>query len=140
MKTLIFKVQAILMAFLVIFSTLSFSVEKHFCGTMLVDIAIFSNSEACGAQAMTCEAEMSAVMDAMGDSCCTNQRMTVEGQDELKVSFNSLDLDQQVFLKSLAYSFVFIYEDLSLKEIPYEHYSPPLLVTDILILDQVFLI
>ncbi|MGM0934795.1 MAG: HYC_CC_PP family protein [Bacteroidota bacterium] len=136
MKIPISKIHAIVMAFLVIFSTFSFSVEKHFCGTMLVDIAFFSNSEACGSEAKICEEKMS----AMGDSCCTDQKMTVEGQDELKVSFYSLDLDQQVFLKTLAYTFIYHYEDLTLKEVPFEHYSPPLLVADIQILDQVFLI
>lgn len=140
MKIPVFKIQAIVMAFLVIFSTLSFSVEKHFCGTMLVDIAFFSSSDACGSEAKICEEEMSSMMNAMGDSCCTNQKLTVEGQDELKISFYSLDLDQQVFLKTLAYTFIYLYEDLPLKEVPLEHYSPPLLVADIQILDQVFLI
>lgn len=140
MNSPIFKIQALIMALLVLFSTLSFSVEKHFCGTMLVDIAIFSNAEACGSEAKICGEEMSAGMAAVEDSCCTNQRLTVEGQDELKISFHSLNFDQQVFLKTLAYTFIYLYEDLSLKEIPFEHYSPPLLVSDIQILDQVFLI
>lgn len=122
------------------FSTMSFSVDKHFCGTMLMDVAIFSSSKACGSATKICAKEMTSVMDSLGDSCCTNKKLTVEGQDELKISFNSLDLDQQVFLQTLVFTYIYIFEDLSLKKIPYEHYSPPLLITDIQILDQVFLI
>lgn len=134
MKTTFNKTTAVILALLVQVSTFSFTVDKHFCGNILVDSAVFSSAKTCGMN-------MSLAMDASEeDSCCTNEKTEVEGQDELKISFNSLDLEQQLFLTSFTYSYLNIFEVESLQEVPFLHYSPPLLVTDIQILDQVFLI
>lgn len=140
MNTPLLKIEASVMALLVMFSTLSFSVEKHFCGTMLVDTSIFSHAETCGSEAKVCGEEMTTKIAAVENSCCTNQRTTVEGQDELKISLQSLNFDQLVFLKTFAYTFIYLHEGLTLKEVSSEHYSPPILVVDIHIMDQVFLI
>src|SRR5690606_27353804 len=136
MNTTFNKTIAVILALLVQVSTFSFTVEKHFCGSILVDSAVFSSAKTCGMN-------MNAAMDASDeDSCCTNEKTEVDGQDELKISFNSLDLDleQQLFLTSFTYSYNNIFEGEPLLEIPFIHYSPPLLVSDLQILDQVFLI
>lgn len=141
MNRSLLKIEAFVMALLVMFSTLSFSVEKHFCGNMLMDTAFFSNAENCKSEAKICGEDMDSEMTPGKDSCCTNHEITIEGQDELpQVSFYCLDFDQQVFLKTFVYNFIYLNEDLSLKEIPFKYYSPPLLVSDIHVLDQVFLI
>jgi hypothetical protein len=121
---------SVAMAFLVLFSTFSFTVDKHFCGSFLVDKAIFSEAKTCGME-METSAE---------DSCCTNEKLAIEGQDELKHQFDSLDLQQQVFLTGFAYSYIFVFEDYSKEITPFKDYSPPLLVSDIQLEDQVFLI
>lgn len=74
------------------------------------------------------------------DSCCTNEKVAVEGQDELKVNFDSLDFEQQTFLASFTYSYLNIFESLPRQVISHKNYSPPLLVSDIQLLDSVFLI
>ncbi|WP_037316829.1 hypothetical protein [Salegentibacter sp. Hel_I_6] len=121
---------SVAMAFLVLFSTFSFTVDKHFCGSFLVDKAIFSEAKTCGMQMET----------STEDSCCTNEKVAVEGQDELKHQFDSLDLNQQVFLAGFTYSYIYIFKDLSKESFPFKDYSPPLLVKDIQLTDQVFLI
>lgn len=110
-------------------STFSFTVEKHFCGNILVDKAIFSEAETCGMD-----------MDSAEDSCCSSEKTAVEGQDELKISLQSLDLDQQLFLASFTFSYIKLFQGHPLQEVSYKKYIPPLLVTDIQVLDQVFLI
>ncbi|UJH89820.1 hypothetical protein LZ575_12430 [Antarcticibacterium sp. 1MA-6-2] len=127
------KAISTLLALLVLVSTFSFTVDKHFCGSILVDLAVFSEAETCGM-------EMDFEMGIAEDSCCTNEKTAVEGQDELKISFNSLDLDQQIFLTSFTHTFLNLFEGASLEVIPFKDYTPPLLVTDIQVLDQVFLI
>ena len=132
------KVVTVSMALLVLFSTISFTVDKHFCGSILMDMAIFSEAESCGM-------EMHEHADTTEESvdrefCCENQKIAIEGQDELKASYNSLDLDQQLFLVSFTYSYINLFEGLSFQAVPYKDYTPPLLVSDIQILDQVFLI
>ncbi len=56
MKKAIFKITSFLLAILVLFSTVSLTVEKHFCGNFLVDTALFSVADSCG---MSVELEQS---------------------------------------------------------------------------------
>ncbi len=133
MITTFHKTLSLTLALLVFMSTFSFTVDKHFCGSMLVDKAVFS-------QAKTCGMEMNADSYSSEDSCCTNEKTVVDGQDELKISFQSLDLDQQLFLTTFTHSYLILFEGTSVKHVPFNHYSPPILVSDIHILDQVFLI
>jgi hypothetical protein len=145
MKRIFQKAGSLVMALLVLFSTMSFSVNKHFCGNELVDFAIFSKAITCTSEAKTCGAKMDHEMDHEmvtdeKDSCCTNQKTELNGQDELSISFHFLDLNQQLFLTAFTYSFIYKYEGYTLTEIPFRYYTPPLLVTDIQVLDQVFLI
>ncbi|NJW52681.1 HYC_CC_PP family protein [Salinimicrobium oceani] len=138
MKKAFHNITSVAMALLVLFSTSSFTVDKHFCGSMLVDMAIFSEAESCGM-------EMHEHSDTTEDSveqefCCENQKIAIEGQDELKASRNSLDFDQQLFLATFTYSYINLFEVLPLQAVPNKDYTPPLLVRDVQLLDQVFLI
>ncbi len=130
------KIFSIAMALLVLMSTISFTMEKHFCGETLIDVAIFS-------KAITCGMDMEAVSKISSEkkSCCTEELEIVKGQDKLKkASFDELDYDQQFFLSALVYSFTDLFEGSIKQFVPHEDYSPPSLVTDIQVLDQVFII
>jgi hypothetical protein len=131
-KKLIQKSGSLLMALLVLFSTMSFTVDKHFCGKVLVDQAVFSEAKTCGMH--------SGEHESMEDTCCDEQQVSVEGQKELKISFDDLDLEQQVFLATFSYSYLELFEGESQLETPFFHYKPPLLVYDIHLLDETFLI
>ena len=133
MKKAVQKSLSTILALLVLFSTFSFTIDKHFCGSILVDKAIFSEAKTCGM-------EMHSDATNSEDSCCTNEKTAVEGQDELKISFNSLDFEQQVFLSTFTFSYINLFEGTPLQVIPFKNYTPPLLVADILVLDHVFLI
>lgn len=121
------------MALLVLFSTMSFTVDKHFCGTYLVDQAVFSKAKDCGMEHPS-EGEM------ITNDGCSDQQISVQGQDDLKVSFNDLDLSQQVFLSTFTYSYIGLFQELPQQLIPFSDYSPPLLVRDIQVLHETFLI
>ena len=124
------------MAFLVLLSTLSFTMEKHFCGDTLIDVAIFT-------KAITCGMDMEAVskISLEKKSCCKDELEIVKGQDKLKkASFEDLHLDQQFFLAALVHSFTNLFEVLPKQVVPHKDYSPPNLVADIQVLDQVFII
>lgn len=121
------------MALLVLFSTMSFTVDKHFCGSYLVDQAVFSEAEDCGME-HPAEGEMTA------EDGCRDQKVSVEGQKDLKLSFYDLDLPQQVFLASFTWSYVELFEELPQQFIPFSDYSPPLLVRDFQVLHETFLI
>ncbi|MFD1094137.1 HYC_CC_PP family protein [Salegentibacter chungangensis] len=125
---------SILMAVVVLFSTFSFTVDSHYCGKFLVDKAVFSKAKTCGM-------DLAVKSDSFSeDPCCSNQKTAVEGQDELKISFHSFDLDQQLFISTFTFAYFNLFEGLPQQIVPFKDYSPPLLVTDIQLVDQVFLI
>jgi hypothetical protein len=124
------------LALLVLVSTFSFTVDKHFCGSFLVNQAVFSKASSCGMDMHSHSGDD--LMDR--ENCCNNQNISVEGQDELNISFQTLNFDQQVFLTAFTFSFNELFEGLPYQVIPYRNYTPPLIVKDIPVLNDTFLI
>ncbi len=124
------------MALLVLFSTMSFTVDMHYCGGHLVDKAIFSEVKKCGMEMESTTAENT----TKKASCCEDISITVEGQEELKISFEKHELQTLQFALLFNYSFTSLFEPLSEKHIPFDHYSPPRLVSDLCILNETYLI
>ena len=130
------KISSIALALLVLASTVSFTIEKHFCGDILVDVALFTEAQKCGMEAL--EIEMAAITKKM---CCKDTVDMIQGQDELNIkAIDDLNFEQQLFLYTFTYSYINLFEGLSQQIIPHKNYSPPNLITDILVLDQVFII
>lgn len=125
------------MAFLVLFSTVSFSMDMHFCGDTLVDYSFFDDSADCGMNLLA-DKEQECPMSLM--KCCTDHEISQEGQDELAFSWNAMDLDQQEFIIAFTLSYLELYTSLSKKTIPFSQYSPPLITYDRQLLLETFLI
>ena len=124
------------MAILVLFSTVSFTVEKHFCGDVLIDSAVFTEVEKCKMEAF--EIEQSKITKK---SCCKDEFEVVEGQDQLKQSqVEDISFEQNFFFVSYLFTYINSIEELSKRNISHLHYSPPDLIADIQVLDEVFLI
>lgn len=121
------------MAFVVLFSTLSFTVESHYCGSNLIDTAVFSKVKKCGME--------SSAEALIKKSCCKDEVIIVEGQDKLKLNtFNDLELNQQYIFASFIYSYASLFESLPKQIIQHRDYAPPNLIYDIQLLDETFLI
>ncbi|SEL64676.1 hypothetical protein SAMN04487910_2906 [Aquimarina amphilecti] len=132
------KITSLLLACLVLLSTFSFTVEKHYCGRFLVDVAMFSKAKDCGMEMMDHIDDQN--LEIKKKSCCKDEVIVFDGQDELKISFDQIDFPQQIFFVSFLNSYT---NSLSLKKerhLIYEDYSPPERVPDILILHETFLI
>lgn len=131
-KEVLHKVFSATLALLVLFSTVSFTIEKHYCGDVLVDVSVFAEAEKCAMESM----EM-----LQKKSCCKDEVDVIKGQDELKfASFEDLDFNQQQFITTFSYTYLNLFESIDKQIIPHKDYSPPNLVTDIQVLDQVFII
>lgn len=126
------------MAFLVLFSTMSFSMDMHFCGDMLVDFKLFQEADSCQ-MAMDMPS-----MDMTGDDtemeCCSDVELLVPGQDDLQLSFDDLSFEQQTFIVAFTITYSNLFLGIDKHSTPFEEYSPPLLIRDVQILDQTFLI
>lgn len=136
-KDILHKGFSITLALLVLVSTMSFTVEKHFCGSILVDTAIFTEAESCAGMDMS----KNETTENEKYNCCKNEVEVVKGQNKLKItSFDDLKFHQQLFFTSYVCAFVNLFEGLPEQIIPHKNYSPPNLVADIQVLDQVFII
>lgn len=131
-KEVLHKTFSALLALLVLFSTVSFTIEKHYCGETLVDVSIFTEGEKCAMEAQEIE---------MKKTCCKDEVDVIKGQDELKFSsFEDFDSEQQQFFVSFTCAYLNLFKGLPKQIIPHKDYSPPNLVADIQVLDQVFII
>ena len=125
---------SIALSCLVLFSTFSFTVEKHYCGDNLVDTAVFSEAKKCGG----IDAE---TISYIKKPCCKDTVDVIEGQDELNtLDFEDLDQITKYILATHLYTYTQLYESLPKLIIPHKDYSPPNLVRDIQVLDETYLI
>ncbi len=140
MKKPFHKIASFCMALLVFISTLSFTVESHYCGDVLVDSSIFGTVESCGMEVQQKEPSSSTDCDITKKDCCSDEQLIVDGQDNLKISFDKLDKEQQLLVATFVYSYINLFTELQTENIPFRDYSPPPLVRDVQVLDQTFLI
>ena len=68
------KITSLSLALLVLLSTLSFTVDQHYCGDFLVDISFTGEADGCG---------MNMAKTTM-NNCCSDEEISFEGQDELQ--------------------------------------------------------
>jgi len=128
------------MAFIVLFSTMSFSVDMHYCGDHLVDFSLFDKVDTCVMKAEKTKSSSECAVMEMEMDCCSDVEIIIEGQDDVKVTFDQFTFEQQVFITSFVYSYINLFEGFDKNVIPFKDYSPPPLIRDIHILDQTFLI
>jgi hypothetical protein len=137
MKQIFHKISSFLMAIVVLFSTMSFTVDMHYCGDNLVETAIFHKAKGCG---MEMENPSTEGCFVKVKDCCSDEQLIVDGQDELNISFDTLSFDQQLFVASFVYTYINLFESLDKKVVSYEEYRPPLVVRQIYKLDETYLI
>ncbi|WP_289044204.1 hypothetical protein [uncultured Olleya sp.] len=136
-KEILHKSLSFVMALVVLFSTLSFTVERHYCGDFLVDTAVFTKAKSCNKDVSHTDEETVVVMKP----CCKNEVDVVKGQDQLKNnSFDDLDFKTQSFITTLVLSYFDLFESLPKLKIPHKNYDPPSLIVDYQVLHDVYII
>ncbi len=138
MKDFIRNITVVSLACLVLMSTMSFTINKHFCGDHLISTSVILKAKNCGM-------DMQIPFPKKGCSilkknCCTDVTQFVEGRDDLKLDFSNFNFQQQVFISTFIITYINLFEGLDTQIIPFKDYSPPLVVKDIQLLDEVFLI
>ena len=138
MKEKIRKISAILMSAMVLLSTMSFTVDMHYCGDKLVDMAFFKEAKNCGMEQMKPTKECGDKMEKK--SCCTDKQIMIEGEDDLKDSPVNLTIEQQVFLASFVYSYYNLLQPADAPSNSFAGHPPPLIEKDYQVLYETFLI
>lgn len=131
------KAVSIALSFLVLFSTLSLTIERSFCGDVLIDVAIFSESEKCG----DIEVSKTQKADFLKIGCCKNEIDVIEGLSDITLnSFEDIETTQQNTLVAYTFYYINFYADLPNLRVPHKDYVPPILIEDIQVLDETYLI
>ncbi len=127
-----------MMALLVLFSSMSFTIDMHYCGDKLVDFSLLE-ADKCAMSAMSAMSETDKMLTSQ-NGCCTDLEFTLEGQDELNISFDQISLEQQIFLISYFHSYLQLFNTQSGAIVPFDGYPPPDIIKDIYILHETYLI
>ena len=125
------------MAFVVLFSTMSFTINMHYCGDTLVESAMFHKAKGCGMEMQKPSTEGCAITKK---NCCNDEQLVVDGQDELQLQIDTFSFDQQLFIASFVYTYINLFDGLDNNVTSYEAYEPPLVIRQILKIDETYLI
>jgi hypothetical protein len=125
------------MAIVVLFSTMSFTIDMHYCGDTLVETTIFHKAKGCG---MEMEKPFSEGCSITKKNCCDDKQLVIDGQDELKLNFDKLTFEQQQFVASFIYTYINLFEGLDKIVSSFDEYKPPLVVRQIFKIDETYLI
>jgi hypothetical protein len=137
MKQVFHKIMSFAMVFVVLFSTMSFTVNMHYCGDTLVETAVFHKAEGCGMEMDKPSTDGCAITKK---NCCNDEQSVVDGQDELQIQVDSITLEQQVFIASFVYTYINLFEGLDNNVTSYEAYKPPLVIRQLYKIDETYLI
>ncbi len=125
------------LALVVLFSTMSFTVNMHYCGDILVETAILHKAKGCG---MDMEKPLEEGCSITKMNCCNDEQTLVDGQNELKLQVDTISLEQQLFIASFVYTYHTLFEDIAPHLTLYKQYKPPRLSKQLFKLDESYLI
>ena len=137
LKQVLHKLFSVIMALLLLLSTVSFTVDKHFCGDTLVETAIFHKAVGCGMEMTKPSSEGCSIIKK---NCCNDEQIVVDGQDELNINSDTLSFDQQRFVASFLHTYINSFQGLDENITSYRLYKPPLVIRQLYKLDETYII
>ena len=92
MKKALFQITSIALALIVVMSSISFTIDKHYCGETLVDVSYFGKADNCGGM------EMNSSSQQMKKKCCKNETEFIQSEGFEKENILTLNPEQLEFL------------------------------------------
>lgn len=136
MKKIISNIAIFFLTALVLFSSVSFTVEKHLCGGQVYSESIFGNAEKCGMDDGDCELAANNPSYSK-KSCCEDEIQFIYGSIFEKETIIKLDNNQQNFIVSNIIDTV-LFSQKENKSTHFKNYFPPPNTHNFNILYQVF--
>ena len=137
MSHLVTKSTSLLMALVFLFSTMSFTINMHYCGDTLVEVDILHKAKGCG---MEMEKPSTEGCSTTKKNCCDDKQLSIEGQDELHLPIHKISFEQKVFISSFGFTYINLFDGLEKNISFYEKYKPPLIIRYIYKIDETYLI
>lgn len=138
MKPCLRHIVAISLSALVLLSTLSFSVDLHYCGKKLVAIALNNKAQGCGMEIPSDKTYTSG--DQIGKHCCEDVMLAFEGHEDLQYSGYEFSAAKFFATHVVGFSDMVPRLEIINRDFHFREYSPPLLIRDIPVFNQTFLI
>jgi hypothetical protein len=148
-KSLTYRILALSMAFLVLFSSVGFSMDLHYCQGELKSFSLIGKAKSCHEMAKKVFCPHHQKMMTMSDEgcekdqkdCCNNEKLFFQLDQDQQIQNLDLVLSQQLKQFIVAYLSVILEMSIIKNEaIPYAQYKPPLIQKDIHVLIQSFLL
>lgn len=133
------KIFAVFLASIMLFSTLSFTVQKHICMGEITDVSFFKEADSCNMMVEKCENSDLSNSNIYQENCCENVHELITGNDNEQQIVKSLELYKAKFVVA----FILSCDDLlqSPDRITYfKDSSPPFVVKHIYKLGETYLI
>mgnify|MGYP006073970609 FL=1 len=137
MNTIVKKISTTLLSFIVLFSSMSFAIDEHYCGNNLMDVSYFGDADNCGSEEVTMNSSSSSVKQ---NNCCKDETTLLESSIFNKEKFINLQHVDAEVLFFKANSYLGTYKDIAIEIEYYTDFSPPDIAQDIQVLHQAFLI
>ena len=130
-----------MLAILVLLSTFSFTVEKHYCGQMLVDVALYTKAKDCGMSMMKMNDSSLAQTQVKKKSCCKDELTFVKGQDQLEQSTSIVGWSKAFTVCTPTLEMINLFKTVAYDaKHSWDDYGPPDLIWDFQVLHQVYLV
>lgn len=136
-KGVLKNITAICLAFFVMASTMSFTINEHYCGGSLVDTSLFVKADTCMMEGMGMSNSDS---ENIKDNCCNDVITIIDGQDEVHQNGKQIAFQHQLFITTFLYTYSALFSNKESAVVSYKKYIPLILVKDIYVLDETFLI
>ena len=144
------KFIAPVLALMVLVSSMSYTIDFHFCQGQLKSFSLFGKAKNCHEMASKMASchhhkkqvdEMSMTCSEGDNNCCNNKTVNFESDfDQQIVNLDYLSLESLSFVVAFEhYSCDYLFEDIK-DAIPFAHYKPPLIQKDIPVVFESFLL
>lgn len=140
MNKLKHKILSIILIPVLLFSTLSFNVDKHYCMDSIYSISIFGEADDCGMEMVSCEETTIQTCQTSNEDCCIDENQYISGSVVIKNEKKNLDTEQYQFITYFIVSKYYLFKSNLNKPFQLRLYSPPEVIKNISVLFQFFLI
>ncbi len=139
MKQFFHNILSFSLALIVLFSSFSFTVNKHLCGGEIANTTFFLSADNCGMDMQVCENSISKKQTSIDkEPCCENTSELIQGNDNNQQAQQfQLDIPQMEFLTVFVYTFISKFQETTSVS-SFVMYKPPLVYKNIQTYFQVF--
>jgi len=140
LKQILHKILASFLALVVLFSSLSFTVNQHLCHGKVVSTSYFTKAKSCGMNIGFCKNDNSSESHLNRTSCCKDITEFIQGNDTEQQALACFEMPQIQFVTAFICPYIIPLSTYVEKDNFSDYHPPPLIDKDIQVLYQTFLI